>query len=264
MKHILPMFLFIVICVLTGCCVHTGTQSSAYSQGGGTSYINELKSDTVALVHRDDDNDVMAYCAGVWIAQDKILTANHCVHHMVEQAVEKNATGKETEAELKATIESVEDGFTINFIVSEEERGIYREPSTIHDATVLKHDETHDLALLKVNKVKDVPSHHVAPIATRTPLIGEKLSIYGHVVGMTWTYTQGLVSAYREENFRPVERDGRKGPYMQVAGEVFKGNSGGGAFNDRGELVGIASFMVPAPNECFFVHVQSIKTFVSR
>jgi S1-C subfamily serine protease len=180
---------------------------------------------------------------------------------MVEEVVEKLATGKESESEINDIVNKMTDGFTINFIVSEEDRGTYREPTTVHDATVLKHDQTHDLALLKVNKIKDVPNHHVAPIAASAPLIGEKLSIYGHVVGMTWTYTQGLVSAYREENFRPVESDGKRGPYMQVAGEVFKGNSGGGAFNDRGELVGIASFMVPAPNECFFVHV-SVLVFV--
>lgn len=264
MKHIFPLFLFVLVCILTGCCIHSGAQSGVRAPGSGTAYINELRSDTVALVHRDEDDDVAAYCAGVWVTQDKILTANHCVHHMVEEVVEKLATGKESESEINDIVNKMTDGFTINFIVSEEDRGTYREPTTVHDATVLKHDQAHDLALLKVNKVEDVPNHHVAPIAASAPLIGEKLSIYGHVVGMTWTYTQGLVSAYREENFRPVESDGKRGPYMQVAGEVFKGNSGGGAFNDRGELVGIASFMIPAPNECFFVHVQSIKTFLSR
>lgn len=257
MKKFFPAIMFLCASALAGCCVHNGLRHPEPRM----TIVDELKAETVALVHRDDDNDVMTFCAGVWVAEDKILTADHCARAPVEAAVESMATGDEDEGALEDMVQKLEDGSQIDFITAEESNGTWREPKASHKATVLFHDKAHDLALLTV---KDPPKHRVAPVAGQAPAVGEELSVVGHPASLTWTYTKVMVSAYREENFRPVEKRGRLGPYMQVAGEVWKGNSGGGAYNANGELVGVASFMPPAPNECFFVHVDTIRAFLAR
>jgi S1-C subfamily serine protease len=50
---------------------------------------------------------------------------------------------------------------------------------------------------------------------------------------------------------------------MQVSAPVWFGNSGGGAFNDEGEIVGIASFIMKGPSLGFFIPVDSIRPFLA-
>ena len=228
--------------------------------------VDQLKADTVALVVRDDDGDIAPYCAGVWVAKDKFLTADHCAKAPIEQVVlsmagEVDTDDEEQVAMLKKQVEDLEDGFEATYMTASESTGIYREPKAIHKAKVLMHDTEHDLAMMVVT---DPPDHPITDVAGETPAVGEDVQVMGHPTGLTWTYTRGIVSAYREENFRPVASRHKKGPFLQVAGEVWKGNSGGGAYNMSGELIGIASFVAPAPNECFFVHLDTIKAFLAR
>lgn len=271
MKRFFPVFLLVAFSAVGGCCVHAGLKHPEARQ----TIVDELKSDTVALVHKDSDGDVSPWCTGVWIDKDKVITADHCVRAPIEALVVELMPGddvddnddeamKAFQAAREKMVQDLEDGFKIQYIVDKESTGVYREPKAVHTLRVVKHDKAHDLALLVVDDPKDVPAHHVASLADNTPAVGETVHVMGHVTGLYWTYTRGLVAAYREENFRPVEKRGKKGPFMQIAGEVFRGNSGGGAFNDNGELVGLASFMPPAPNECFFVHIETIRSFLGR
>jgi S1-C subfamily serine protease len=52
------------------------------------------------------------------------------------------------------------------------------------------------------------------------------------------------------------------GPWMQVSAPIWYGNSGGGAFDAEGSLVGIASFKALAPNVAFYVHLETIREFL--
>lgn len=253
-KLILPLVL--VVSTMIGCCVH----STVRHPEGRPGIVEELKTDTVALIHKDDDGDWAVWCTGVWVDTDKIMTADHCARAPVEAMVSVLNENEEDEEKLEAMVQGLEDGFQIQYITAADSAGVWREPKKVHVATVLRHDKDHDLALLQVDP-KTAPPHTVAPIAGQAPAVGDNIHVMGHVTALTWTYTRGMVSAYREENFRVTKK---KGPFMQVAGEVFRGNSGGGGFNDNRELVGIASFLAPAPNESFFVHVDSIKAFLAR
>lgn len=268
MKNPLPAFLFVAVCALAGCCVHAGLRHPA----ARPTFVDELKSDTVALVHRDEDGDVAPFCTGVWVDKDKVVTADHCARAPIEALVVELMPGDDVDenddeavaafmAAREKMVQDLEDGFKIQYITDKESTGVYREPRAMHTLRVVKHDKEHDLALLVVDNPKDVPDHHIAMLAGATPAVGEDVHVVGHVSGLTWTYTRGMVSAYREENFRPSRK---KGPWMQVAGEVWRGNSGGGGFNDNGELVGLASFIAPAPNESFFIHLETIRTFLGR
>ena len=256
-KFSLPAALVLAMCTLVGCCVTPGSQTPRQH----VTMADQLRSDTVALVYRDADNDVDPFCAGVWISPDEVLTADHCVRAPIE-AMFHVLSGTPEEVEIpRSLIEPLEDGSKIKYVVASEDGGVGREPKALHEFTVVKHDHDHDLALLKVTDPTDVPEHGVAPLAAKDPIIGDNVHVMGHPEGLTWTYSRCLVGAIREEDFRPLPR---KGPFIQVLGPVWRGNSGGGAFNDSGELVGIASMLAPMPDESFFVHVIAIRSFLGR
>lgn len=260
MKKLLSSLFFVIIGALAGCCTHAKFRHP----DARTLLVTQTKDETVALV-RVDDKIVTPFCSGVWVGKNQILSADHCVRAAIENILLDYISEEDDPDYFEQQVQLLEDGFKINFIVNSEERGVFRKPSTVHVAEVVKHDTSHDLVLLKVlDQEKDVPTHAYAKLATKTPNVGSDVSIMGHVVGLYWTYTRGIVSAYREEDFLPIQPEGKKGPYTQIAGEVFKGNSGGGAFNEDGELVGIASFMAPAMNECFFVHLETIRSFLGQ
>jgi S1-C subfamily serine protease len=63
----------------------------------------------------------------------------------------------------------------------------------------------------------------------------------------------------------PVRHDARlpEGPDLQVQVPVAPGNSGGGAFDDGGHLVGLMDGMLETlPGEGFFVPVEVIRPFL--
>lgn len=251
--------LLLTVGTMAGCC-------SASVVKHPTSLVDTLKVNTVALVHRDGDGDITPYCSGVWVSADTILTANHCVRAAVRNQVKEDLDEHDddvTEGQLNVLINDKEKGFEIMYMVVGDYTGLWREPKALYLSTVSQFNDEHDLALLTVVEKKQ-PQHTWATVAARAPEVGDTLSVMGHPSGLAWTYTNVMVSAYREENFRAVEDEGKLGPWMQVAGEVWKGNSGGGAFNRYGQLVGIGSFMPPAPNECFFVHVDTIRIFLGK
>lgn len=255
MKRLLSVFQVLIVCVLVGCCVH----STIKHPSAKPNMVDELKTNTVALIHMDDDGDWAVWCSGVWVDVDKILTADHCVRAPIEEII-LGLSDENDKEKLDAMIQAVEDGYELNYITSNDSNGIWRTPKKLHVARIVHHDKEHDLALLSVDP-KTAPAHTVASIAQSAPSVGDNVNIMGHVAALTWTYTRGMVSAYREENFKLIKK---KGPFMQIAGEVFYGNSGGGGFNDDRELVGIASSLAPVPNESFFVHIDSIRTFLAR
>ncbi len=250
MQKILPVLLVMMFYVLTGC---LGQQTMTKDSGDRESLISNLRSVTVALVTRDKDNDVVPYCTGVWVAEDKILTADHCAKAIIEQTLKIDASTGEHERTL---VEMLEVNYEISYVVDSDERGVWNEPATIYAANVIKFDFAHDLALLSTT---DSPSHRVTPLADRLPGQGEELHVMGMPSNLYWTYALAHVAAYREENLRMLSVTG---PWLQVIGPVWKGNSGGGAFNSNGELVGIASRLAPMPNGSFFVHLKTIKSFL--
>jgi hypothetical protein len=228
--------------------------------------VDEVLDDTVALVKRDpDENIVFAFCTGVWVNTNVIIAAEHCTRGMIiEHNKENFISGLMDDNEKKKFIEDntkKEIGLKVTYIVKNESTGVYREPTTFHTAEVVKVDHDHDLVMLKT-VAKDTPSHHFARLAKSTPHVGDDLHIVGHVSALYWTYFRATVAAYREENFAIATS--KKGPWLQVSAPIYFGNSGGGAFNYDGELVGICSYIVRAPNVGFHVHLDTIRSFLGK
>lgn len=254
MKNFLPILVFAITSFLAGCCVFTNVRHPATKN----TLVDNLKSDTVAFVQILPSGEAIAWCAGVWVDRDRVLTAEHCIRGPVEELV--NGLSVDSEDEAEELIEKFEDGFNITYMIASESNEAYQPPQKTHKLTVIKHDKYHDLALLQVSDYKDIPKHSFAQIANVAPSAGEDLHIMGHPIGLTWTYIKGVVAANRSVDFQPLDKIG---PFMQVIGAVWKGNSGGGAFNVNGELVGIASFVVPSPEQSMFIHLDSIKDFLN-
>lgn len=108
--------------------------------------------------------------------------------------------------------------------------------STQYDATVIgTPDDFNDIALLKINATGLV----AAVIGDSDKLlVGEDAIVIGNPLGsLGGTVTNGIISALERE----VTVEGKAMTLLQTNAAVNPGNSGGGVFNGKGELVGIVN-----------------------
>ena len=165
------------------------------------------------------------FCSGTWVSQSQILTAAHCV------------------AELDAVT--------------------YKSPDSAEDglAAVSVKDVTHDLAVLTAISGTKGRLH---ALAGSLPVAGDTVSAMGHPLGvLEYSYTEGQVSAIRTADSMSEilsERwDSCRGcQLIQATTPITPGNSGGGLFNQRGELVGVCSFTMFDP----FTPIQNLNFFI--
>jgi hypothetical protein len=236
---------------------------------------------TVALVWDDIDNDqddvsdIRVSCSAVWVDATHILTAYHCVvgERQRQQArqdeKEKNRPACEELAILLGICDPDEEvkhkvietkGLSMHFIQWKEVDDVGKEPTAQHLAHVVSWDESHDLALLEAAG-HAIPSHEVARVAVAVPGYGERIHVCGHLRGLYWSFLEGSMAGYRGD--MPVLHKGKTiGPVMQLQVPIYYGNSGGGAFNEAGELIGIADFLMNIPAEGFFIPVDPIRAFL--
>ena len=101
----------------------------------------------------------------------------------------------------------------------------------VHKAMIFKVDQAHDLAIL-VTPYAAKEDGFFVKLAANEPVLGDTLWVIGNPRGMIGNVTRGILS-----NILTVE-DGST--YYRIDAALFYGNSGGGTFNDKGELIGIA------------------------
>ncbi len=185
---------------------------------------------TVALAEPGEDGEPShVYCAAVWVSEKYILTAAHCTN------IEKPM---------------------IHFFTEGENVEVYAEPTTLHAAKLVSRHEEEDLALLE--SLGGFP-HAVATLGP-SPVVGDAVSVVGHPSGFGWTLVRGIVGALRGPDAPSPEPI--HGPFLQLSACVWFGNSGGGAFDSEGRLIGISSFITRAPCMAFFVAPSTIRKFL--
>jgi serine protease Do len=102
---------------------------------------------------------------------------------------------------------------------------------TLYTAKVIGTDERSDLALLKIDADKQFP---FVKFAEQRPSVGDWVMAVGNPFGLGGTVTAGIVSAAaRNIGLNPY------GDYLQIDAPINRGNSGGPAFNEEGEVVGV-------------------------
>lgn len=98
------------------------------------------------------------------------------------------------------------------------------------DVSVVDVDERRDLVLLKIKAFGLTP----APIGNSDDVrVGDRVVVVGSPRGLDLSVSDGLISAIRDNN------EGSR--LFQTSAAASPGSSGGGMFNDLGDLVGIVS-----------------------
>lgn len=113
---------------------------------------------------------------------------------------------------------------------------------TIYPAQTVGGVAKDDIAVLKINAT-DLP---YAVFGNSDALsVGETVVAIGNPLGtLGGTVTNGIISALN----RDINVDGTVMNLLQTNAEINSGNSGGGLFNLRGELIGIVSAKSAVPN----------------
>lgn len=188
--------------------------------------IENLKQSTVALVQVSNDVS-LPYCSGVWVGKETILTAAHCV-----------------ENKLIITYSTVDE----------------YDQQKMRKAIVTNVDSSIDLALI-LAPAKDL-QHPIVSLSTDSISGGDPVNIVGHPLGYTWTYMYGFVSSIRE--LKGPNDDARLKKIIQISAPVWMGVSGGGAYDENGNLLGICSWVSNGPHLSFFIHRDVINEFLKK
>ncbi len=101
---------------------------------------------------------------------------------------------------------------------------------------IIAEDEEGDLIRVSV----DIPEEKVRPLTVSPglPQVGEKIVVIGTPLGLDQTVSDGIVSAIREiPGF---------GKIMQMTAPISPGSSGSPVLNMKGEVVGVATFLLLA------------------
>jgi hypothetical protein len=236
--------------IIAGCCSIISTNVQERSRRGTVSTLQEA---TIAFVTSNPpgSSTQRAFCGGVWISRDLILTVKHCVtasNPMIDFIIQNGSS-----IDLS--------GLKMEYLTQNDVVGKLSIDSVPRRASVVVVDEFQDLAVVRAH-ADDIEDHPVVPIAFQSPRDGDPVHIVGHTMGMWWTYHKGYVSATRSPIYGP-QNEATKA--LQVASPANRGNSGGGAFNEDGELVGVMSWITTSAPECgFFIHKDEIVAFIRR
>jgi S1-C subfamily serine protease len=106
-------------------------------------------------------------------------------------------------------------------------------PAATHNAVVVAADIATDRCYLRVQGGELEPVQGLRDYATLS--VGETVFTIGSPKGMVNTLGNGLLSGLRE--MEGVE-------YAQITAPVSRGSSGGGLFDDRGNLIGVTTFTI--------------------
>ena len=237
MNNIRNLFRISLLSFLVGCCTggiiqETTSSPSTAAQKNKSNVleVEKLRQTTVAIVTNTLGLHIPS-CSGVWVDADVVLTAAHCAD----------------DPDVPFVLISTLDDYAHD---------------KVRPATILASDPEVDLALLTVDTT-GLPPHPIARLSTQTPFPGNEVNIIGHTVGLDWTYSHGYVAAIREDLSGPGDKLFKKA--LQISAPVWMGNSGGGAFDENGGLIGISSWVSKnGPHLAFFVHVDLIELFMVK
>ena len=111
-------------------------------------------------------------------------------------------------------------------------------------------DKNRDIAVLKIAG----DSYSALALAEELPLKGASVTAFGAPVGLSFTATEGIVSAVRKIEELKEYTSKTAGTWIQTSTPISPGNSGGPLVNSRGEVVGANTMaMVAAQNLNFAI-----------
>jgi S1-C subfamily serine protease len=135
---------------------------------------------------------------------------------------------------------------TNNHVVREaKELTVTLSDKKFYKARVLGVDESHDLALIKIETGGKLPSLHLGD--SDNVVVGQKVLAIGNPFGYGGTLTTGIVSSLdrsiqTEDSNQPLEG------MIQTDAAINPGNSGGPLLNSHGDVIGINTAIVGQGN----------------
>ena len=186
--RLIRTWLLLMVALMMGCGAGVSKESAMVDEvevpatpvRPGSPVYRHSSDATVALVTRLDDGRVVPFCTGVWVSNNEIMTAAHCVR-----------------TDDFGFLSPVGDN--VHYIIEKEVVGIFKEPAAMHLSEVSYFNNGHDLAILTAVDA-GIPVHAVASLAVELPGVGEPIHIVGHPKGLYWTFSNGVISTYREES----------------------------------------------------------------
>ena len=122
---------------------------------------------------------------------------------------------------------------TNNHVIQDADQiSVILEDDTVLEAKVVGRDEKVDIALLKVEAKKDLPT--VGWGNSNGSRIGDWVLAIGNPFGLSGTVTTGIISA-RSRNIKAGQYD----DFIQTDASINRGNSGGPLFNMEGQVIGV-------------------------
>lgn len=237
MKLFRGLFSYVAVSLMMGCCINSShvpidkLSNPAPVEIKHKNLVDKIENLTVGLIREDSEGDSYVYCAGVWVAKGYILTAGHCVL-------------------------SVNPALMQYKILNEDNEKIVRY------ATTKSIDIANDIALIKVSSESEPKHENIVFLNSGQVKPGDEVGIVGHPVGYEWSYIRGYVSAIRTNFSGPV---GIMEKLIQISSPAWMGNSGGGAFDENGNFVGLCSWVSKqGPFLSFFVHRDVIRNFLKK
>lgn len=268
MKKIFPLLL-IAASYLPACCMFNNVRHP----DDKLNVAEKLERETVALVAWvNDDGDILtkndpgvelrSYCTGVWVNDDTIVTAEHCVDDLgkPESMMFLSKLGIHTKEELEWS--PVSQTLEYSAFGDVKDNSLTKTRNS-RPARVIAADKALDLALVRATKDamhEKLPSHMVASFASGAR-VGDDVHIVGHTVGMWWSYMRGTVAQLRPHQMNSNDNYINA---IQISAPIFFGDSGGGAFNADGELIGIMLWIKNAPNVGFVIRYDMVKDYVQK
>lgn len=267
---------FILTSLFLISCHYSQETSFAIEERAQESLIRHVSNSTAVLLIPGEDSKFIGSCAGVFVAPQKILTAKHCLEpYLPYKKVDISSTDASELLKLLILIdkqapdlEKLEmfqkdwgelDSIKVPIkLYNQLNENFYenQNPSP-HYADFVAADVDNDLALLHV---PSVTNNEYVQLSQKNVFLGQKIHIIGHPASLEYTYHQGFISG---ERFKPFEEKIQH--YLQISSPIFNGNSGGGAFDSEGNLLGICSiYLREVPQIAYFVHTEEIKRFINK
>ena len=135
-----------------------------------------------------------------------------------------------------------EDGYilTCNHVVENAKSVVVKLSDGVskYSAALVGRDEASDLAVLKIQPKGEQPLTAAKHGKSGYLVVGERVVAIGNPLGMLGgTVTDGIISATERE----ISTENGKMTLLQTNAAINSGNSGGGLFNLKGELIGIVN-----------------------
>jgi len=115
---------------------------------------------------------------------------------------------------------------------------------TVSDAKLVAADTATDRCVLSADSITLVPITGIRPFGDLA--VGERVFAIGAPIGLERTLSEGLLSGLRHQPGRNL---------VQTSAAISPGSSGGGLFDERGNLIGITTMQ--------FVGVQNLNFAVA-